>query len=96
MCKNSPCPDHFRSTIHAACRLGAVCLILALSLVTEGSAATVETIAGTGVSGFNADGIDATTAQVSQPTGVFVAANGDVYITDQFNEGVGSDLRIFS
>ena len=87
MCKNFPCPGRFRTTIHAACRLGALCLVLALSLVTDGSAATVETIAGTGTSGFT-DGIDATTALIAQPTGVFVAANGDVYFTDQFNDRV--------
>ena len=79
-------PSRSKCRILNACRCGFVCLTLALSVVTEGPAATVETVAGTGAGGFSADGIDATTSQIWQPTGVFVAANGDVYITDQFND----------
>jgi hypothetical protein len=62
---------------------------------TPGGAVTIETIAGTGVSGFNGD-VDengnrraATTAQLSSPTGV--AKNhvtGDIYVVDSLNHRV--------
>jgi len=49
----------------------------------------VTTIAGTGVGGFNFDGIPATTAQINNPHGVAVNAAGTlVYVADTFNQRV--------
>ena len=46
------------------------------------------TIAGTGVAGFNGDGITATTSQLNKPVDAFVSAAGDVYISDTGNSRV--------
>jgi sugar lactone lactonase YvrE len=46
------------------------------------STGKITTIAGTGVSGFNADGIDATTATLNNPKGVAVDRAGNVFIAD--------------
>ena len=46
------------------------------------------TIAGTGSSNYNGDGIPAVTAQLNYPDGVAVAPNGDVYIADFTNQRV--------
>jgi hypothetical protein len=43
------------------------------------------TVAGTGASGYNGDGIPATSAQLFGPSGVAVDAAGDVFIADQGN-----------
>lgn len=48
----------------------------------------ITTIAGTGSSGYNGDGIPATAAQLNYPDGVAVASNGDVYIADFTNQRV--------
>lgn len=48
----------------------------------------ISTIAGTGTAGFTGDGGPATAAQFSFPSGVQVAGNGDVYVTDQNNHRV--------
>lgn len=46
----------------------------------------ITTVAGTcGEDGFSGDGGDATSATLSRPYGVEVAANGDLYIADTFN-----------
>jgi trimeric autotransporter adhesin len=45
----------------------------------------IRTIAGTGEEGFNGDDRPATTAQLSQPTGVGVDSAGNVYIADSQN-----------
>ena len=42
---------------------------------------------GTGVSGYNGDNIQATTAQLNTPTGVFVF-NSEIYIADSQNSRV--------
>src|ERR1700751_4604034 len=55
--------------------------------VREVSASTglIQTIAGTGTSGFNGDNIPATTAQINTPLGLFVDANGNVFFGDDLN-----------
>ena len=46
------------------------------------------TIAGTGTAGYSGDGALATAAQLNQPYGVAVAADGTVYISDFANERI--------
>lgn len=48
----------------------------------------MSTVAGTGVRGYNGDGIPATEAQIGEPCGVAVDADGYVYIGDQVNNRV--------
>jgi len=48
----------------------------------------ISTIAGTGVAGYNADGIQATTAQLNTPSGVTLDSSGNVYIVDRSNHRV--------
>ncbi|TAK26291.1 MAG: hypothetical protein EPO26_00310 [Chloroflexota bacterium] len=48
----------------------------------------ITTVVGTGVAGYNGDGIQATSAQINTPQGVAVAPNGLVYIADQQNNRV--------
>jgi uncharacterized protein (TIGR03437 family) len=50
------------------------------------AAGTVLTIAGTGVPGYNEDGIQATLAQLNFPNGVAVDSSGDVFVADTGNE----------
>jgi hypothetical protein len=45
----------------------------------------ISTIAGDSVQGYNGDGIQATTAELNLPEGVFVAKNGDIFISDGGN-----------
>lgn len=49
------------------------------------STGNITTVAGTGTSGYNGDGIPATTAQLSSPFGVFVDASGNLFIADTDN-----------
>jgi uncharacterized repeat protein (TIGR01451 family) len=48
----------------------------------------ISTVAGTGVGGYNGDGIAATTAQLKAPSGVVVDATGSLYISDFNNHRV--------
>jgi len=45
----------------------------------------ISTIAGTGIAGFNGDGIPATAAQLNEPVGITVDDTGSVYISDSYN-----------
>lgn len=45
----------------------------------------IKTIAGTGVAGYNGDGIPATAAQLNSPYGVAVDDTGNIYIADMYN-----------
>lgn len=45
----------------------------------------ISTIAGTGVWGYSGDGLPATNATLTQPSGLAVSATGDVYFTDLVN-----------
>lgn len=46
---------------------------------------TIDTVAGTGVSGFDGDGASALGAQLDQPYGVAVGSRGELYIGDRGN-----------
>ncbi len=48
----------------------------------------INTIAGTGVGGYNADGIPATTADLNKPFFLFVDKLNDLYIADQSNNRI--------
>ena len=52
------------------------------------SGGKINTIAGTGVAGYDGDGKQATTAQLSAPTGVHVDRIGNVYVADANNNRV--------
>jgi hypothetical protein len=52
------------------------------------STGIITTVAGTGVSGYNGDGIAATTAQLSGPNEVAFDAAGNLYISDWFNQRI--------
>jgi trimeric autotransporter adhesin len=51
-------------------------------ITTDG---VIHTIAGTGIAGYNGDGISALSAQLNQPQGVGVDDTGNVYICDRVN-----------
>lgn len=46
---------------------------------------TIQTIAGTGISGFAGDGGAATSAQLNQPAGVSVDSSGNIFVADTLN-----------
>ncbi len=48
----------------------------------------ISTIAGTGTSGYNGDGIAATAAQLSSPSGISLDASGDLFIADSGNSRI--------
>jgi len=52
------------------------------------AAGAVLTIAGTGMPGYNGDGIQGTLAQLNYPNGVTVDSSGNVYVTDTNNETI--------
>ena len=52
------------------------------------SAATIETVAGTGTGGYSGDGAAATAAQISSPYGVVADAAGNLYIADSSNHRI--------
>jgi YVTN family beta-propeller protein len=58
--------------------------------VREVNASTgiIQTIAGTGTAGFSGDGAAATTAQVSDPRGLFLDSFGNVYFSDYSNSRI--------
>lgn len=49
----------------------------------DASTGIISTIAGTGVEGFNGDGILATSAQVSKPSGIAIDSLGNIYISEK-------------
>ena len=58
---------------------------------------TIETIAGTGVNGYNGDGIDARSADLNEPTGIALTGDGGYIIADSQNHRirkVATDGRI--
>lgn len=50
-----------------------------------GHAQMISTVVGTGVSGYNGDGILATAAQLNRPAGIYVDSFGVIYVSDYFN-----------
>ncbi len=48
----------------------------------------ITTIAGTGVAGYNGDGIDATTAQLNYPYGLALDTAGNIYVADGANNRI--------
>ena len=52
------------------------------------STSVLSTLAGTGVAGYNGDGIPATTAELNGPMGVAVDTSGNVYIADRSNNRI--------
>jgi hypothetical protein len=48
----------------------------------------ITTFAGTGVNGYNGDGIQATTAKLSNPTGLAIDDDGNIYIADGGNHRI--------
>ncbi len=52
------------------------------------SGGVITTVAGTGTAGFSGDGGQATSAQLSCPTGVAVDAQGNLYIVDYGNQRI--------
>lgn len=48
----------------------------------------ITTVAGTGVAGYNGDGISAVTAQLNGPAGVTLDGFGNLYIADKLNERI--------
>jgi len=49
---------------------------------------TITTVAGDGTAAFNGDGIIATSAEISNPTGVALDSSGNLYIADQGNNRI--------
>ncbi|SBW29130.1 hypothetical protein FDG2_6480 [Candidatus Protofrankia californiensis] len=49
---------------------------------------TITTIAGTGTAGFTGDGGPATQAQINEPNGLALAADGSIYIADYGNQRI--------
>lgn len=48
----------------------------------------ISTIAGTGIAGYNGDGILATAAQINNPSALAFDDNGDLYFTDRINHRI--------
>jgi sugar lactone lactonase YvrE len=48
----------------------------------------ISTVGGTGVAGFNGDGIPAVVAELNKPQGVAIDSSGVLYVADRFNQRV--------
>lgn len=59
--------------------------LVSATIVAQVVPGDMSKVAGTGVAGYNADGIKATTAQLNHPAGVAVDDSGNIYIADQDN-----------
>jgi len=53
-----------------------------------GGNGNISTIAGTGLSGFTKDGVQANTSELSSPSGVYVDGSGNLYIADTQNSAI--------
>jgi sugar lactone lactonase YvrE len=51
-------------------------------------AGTIVTVAGTGIAGYNGDGIAATSAKLNNPRGVAVGSSGNFFIADTHNDRI--------
>jgi sugar lactone lactonase YvrE len=61
-------------------------LLMSVVVAQPSLAQTIETVAGTGVHGYNGDNIPATQAQVFQPDGVAFDSAGNLFIADAGNQ----------
>lgn len=52
------------------------------------STGLISTLAGTGVAGYNGDGVAGTAAQLNYPSGIALDGSGNVFVGDQFNNRV--------
>lgn len=69
-----------------SCRFG---LLATLAVVVQPAiGGDIDTYAGTGVAGYSGDGGPATGAEIWNPWGITVAANGDIYFADRGNNVV--------
>ncbi len=57
-------------------------------VVRKVSGGSITTVAGTGVCGYNGDGISATSAQLNNPSGVVTDGSGNLFIADFFNNRI--------
>jgi len=53
-----------------------------------GATSTIQTVAGNGTGGFSGDGGPATSAELSDPTDVFVDGSGNIFIADDLNNRI--------
>ncbi len=53
----------------------------------------ISTVAGTGVAGFSADGVPASTSKLNGPVGVVLDGSGNIYISDQLNSRIRKVTR---
>ncbi len=67
-----------------------IAIFIGASLLLTGSAQAqfIYTIAGNGTANYNGDGIQATAAEVNQPSGVAIDKNGNVFIADNVNNRI--------
>ena len=63
-------------------------VLLSLTTVAAAQPGFISTVAGTGNSGYNGDGIPATSADLRFPFGVFVDGFGNIFIADRSNNRV--------
>ena len=75
------------ATVIAVTLVATLCFA-AVSARTITGAESISTIAGTGMAGYNGDGIAAPGAQLNWPNSVLRASNGDTYIADTFGQRV--------
>ena len=59
--------------------------VVAGGCVSNSSAGSIYTVAGTGVSGFSGNGFPAVNATLNSPFGVAVDSSGDIFIADTYN-----------
>jgi hypothetical protein len=59
-----------------------------LLLTINTHAQIIYTIAGTGTAGYTGDGVQATSTQVNQPSGVAIDKHGNVFIADNLNSRI--------
>jgi len=73
-----------RATALLVLGLSVACLASQRTLHAQ-VAASIKTVAGTGVAGYNGDGIPAASALLNKPEQIAVDANGNLYIADSYN-----------